>query len=122
MRRYYAIPGNAAKHKRLMAEYGARPEVKKRRARLARERYAGKPSRETMAERTRTCRRCGATFRRNKRGRVRIYCPECVTRRGQGAATPGRGNVGRPRGMRAHRPGTGPVARVTARLARLGRE
>ncbi|MDD9812669.1 MAG: hypothetical protein OXU37_00100 [Thaumarchaeota archaeon] len=91
MRRYYAIPGNAEKHKRLMAEYGSRPEVKARRARLSRERTAGKAGRQTIAERTRTCARCGASFRRNTRGRVRTYCHRCVATRAQTTVSPGKG-------------------------------
>lgn len=91
MRRYYAIPGNAEKHKRLMAEYGSRPEVKARRARLSRERTAGRPGQQTIAERTRTCARCGATFQRNARGRARTYCHRCVAIRSQTTVTPGKG-------------------------------
>lgn len=91
MRRYYAIPANAEKHKRLMAEYGSRPEVKRRRARLSRERTAGRPGQETIAERTRTCKRCGAGFQRNTRGRARMYCHRCVAIRAQTTVAPGAG-------------------------------
>jgi len=91
MRRYYAIPANAEKHKRLMAEYGSRPEVKARRARLSRERTAGRPGEQTIAERTRACARCGASFQRNTRGRARTYCHRCVAIRSQTTAVPGRG-------------------------------
>ena len=117
MRKYYAMPGNAAKHKRLMAEYGARPEVKERRARLARERYSGTQGRETISERKRKCARCGAPFQRNKRGRVRIYCPNCVTRRGQSTVAPGGGMVGRPPGRRVRKASARarPAARRTRR-------
>ncbi len=113
MRKYYAIPGNAAKHKRLMAEYGARPEVKERRARLARERYSGTRGKETISERRRKCARCGAAFQRNKRGRVRIYCTNCVKRRGQSTVAPGGGIVGRPSVRRTRKAST--RARPTAR-------